>query len=250
MGELVLNYQIAGDGPPLLLVHGFGISFNIRKNLVPLLCPYFTLVKVELPGIGNSPMTSPGEDYLCATIVALERIRRVLGIETWDVLGYSTGTRIAEAYIQNYADHVRRAVFLCPLKVENFKILILRLCFWIDRFIPAFIPWILRSWRLKILIWFFGFSLHSDVHIDEWPTEISAAPVLVLKETAKMMIPAGTNPFFVPVPFSLIWGDTDIILIKPHRPDERDHFVHANHAAPILAAAEISEIVINCLDKS
>ena len=45
---------------PLLLVHGFGISFNIWKELLPLLCPYFTLVMVELPGIGESPMPRPG----------------------------------------------------------------------------------------------------------------------------------------------------------------------------------------------
>jgi pimeloyl-ACP methyl ester carboxylesterase len=250
MDELVLNHQIAGDGPPLLLVHGFGISFNIWKELVPLLCQYFTLVIIELPGIGKSSMPPPGDDYLCAAVQAVERVRRAREFETWNVLGYSTGSRIAEAYVRNYANHVSQAVFLCPMKVENFKLLILRLSFWVDSFIPTFIPWMMSSWRLKFLIFVFGFSLHPDSHIDDWQTEIGLAPIRVLKETAKMMIPVGTRPFSVPVPFSLIWGDTDIVPIKPRKPEGRDHFIHANHAAPILAPVEISEIVINFLDKS
>jgi pimeloyl-ACP methyl ester carboxylesterase len=249
MGEPGLNYKIAGDGPPLLLIHGFGISFNIWKELIPLLTSYFTLVMVELPGIGKSPMPSPGEGYLCAAVEAVERVRRNLGFDIWDVLGYSTGSRIAEAYVQTHTGHVRKAVFLCPLQVQNYKLHLLRLFFWIDRFIPAFIPWILRGWRLKFLILLLGFSLHPDAHLDDWQTEITSAPVEVLKETARLIIPVGAKPFFVPIPFTLVWGDMDFIPSKPMKPRERDHFVHASHAAPILAPGKISEIVTHCLDK-
>lgn len=245
MDELALNYQIAGNGPPLLLVHGFGISFNIWKELVPLICPYFTLVMVELPGIGKSPLPSSEVDYLSPAVKALELVRRVLGYETWDVLGYSTGSRVAEAYVQTYANHVRRAIFLCPLQVEKFKLILVRLCFRIDKFIPAFIPWLLRSWRLKKLILIFGFSLHPDSHVDEWQAEIGSASIHALKQTVKMILPLGTKPLFVPVPFLLIWGDSDIVPIKPGKPGERDQFVHSNHAAPILVPHEISDIVIN-----
>ena len=108
----------------------------------------------------------------------------------------------------------------------------------------------LSGWRLKNLILLFGFSLQPDIHVDEWKTEIGSAPIHALKQTVKMLIPVGTKPFFVPVPFLLIWGDSDIVTIKPDTSEERDHFVHSNHAAPILAAGEISEIVINFLDKS
>ena len=59
-----------------------------------------------------------------------------------------------------------------------------------------------------------------------------------------MVIPMGAMSFSVPVPFSLIWGDMDIVPIKPRKPARHDYFVHANHAAPMLAADKISEIVI------
>ena len=250
MVEQTLNYQTAGSGPPLLLVHGFGISFNIWKELVPLLCPYFTLVMVELPGIGKSPLSLSGDDYLSTAVKALEQIRSGLRLETWDVLGYSTGSRIAEAYVQAYASHVRRAIFLCPLQVERYKLLLVRFFFWSDKFIPVFIPWMLRDWRLKILILLFGFSLHTDAHIEEWKTEIGSASIHTLKQTIKMVLPVGTKPFSVPVPRLLIWGDADIVTIKPRKAEECDHFVHSNHAAPIQVPQIISEIVLHFIDQS
>jgi pimeloyl-ACP methyl ester carboxylesterase len=250
MDEPVLNYRVVGNGPPLLLVHGFGISFNIWQNLVPLLCPYSTLVIVELPGIGASPSPSRGENYLLRAVEGIEHVRQTLGLETWNVLGYSTGSRIAEAYIRTYPNHVYRAVFLCPLKVENYKIILLRFFIWLDGFVHSIIPWLLQGWRLKFLILLFGFSLHSDPLVGEWHNEIGYCSVHILKETAKMIIPIGTKPFSVPVPFSSIWGDMDIVSSKPHLPGQHDYFIHANHAAPVLASNEISDIILTALELS
>ena len=64
-----------------------------------------------------------------------------------------------------------------------------------------------------------------------------------------MVIPVGTRPFCVPVPFTLIWGDTDIIPSRPFKLEGHEYLVHASHAAPILAA-EISGIFLNFLHRS
>jgi len=248
MDSTFLNYRVVGNGPPLLLVHGFGISFNIWKKLLPMLCPYFTLVMVELPGIGGSP--SAEGCYLSSAVDAIETVRRALGFEIWDVLGYSTGSRIAEAYVKKYPQHVYHAIFLCPLMVKSYKILLLRFCFWVDGFVSVTIPWLLRGWQLKFLILLLGFSLQSNSLIEEWRSEISACSIQVLKDTARIMIPMGTQPFFVPVPFLLIWGDMDIVPLRPRILGQHDYLIHANHAAPVLAANEISEIVTHFLEAS
>ena len=100
MSEAKFNYLIEGKGEPLLLVHGFGISFNIWRKVAPLLSPHFTLIKIQLPGIGGTLMATQGADYLQLCIEGLERVRESLDVEKWTVLGYSTGSRIAEAYVQ------------------------------------------------------------------------------------------------------------------------------------------------------
>ena len=248
MDSTLLNYRVVGNGPPLLLVHGFGISFNIWKKLLPLLCPYFTLVMVELPGIGGSP--SVQGCYSSGAVEAIETVRRTLEFEIWDVLGYSTGSRIAEAYVKKYPQHIYHAIFLCPLMVERYKILLLRLCFWVDGFVSATIPWLLRGWQLKFLILLLGFSLQADSLIEEWQSEITTCSVQVLKDTARMIILTGTQPIFVPVPFSLIWGDIDIVPLRPHTLGQNDYLIRASHAAPVLAAKEISEIVTHFFKSS
>ena len=192
-------------------------------------------------------MPSTGKDYLYSSVNALDLVRTILGFDIWNVLGYSTGTRIAEIYAKTFPAHIAKVIFLCPLKVENIKILLLRCCFWIDRFVPVTIPWLLSGWRLKFLIFVFGFSLQSDPLIEDWQTEISRLPVQALKETAGMIIPIGTKPFYVPRPYSMIWGDRDIVSYRPRKPELSDYFIHANHAAPVLAANEVSEIVLNIL---
>ena len=203
---------------------------------------------VELPGIGGSP--SVEGCYSSSAVDAIESVRRTLGFEIWDVLGYSTGSRIAEAYAKKYPEHICHAIFLCPLMVERYKILLLRFCFWVDGFVSATIPWLLRGWQLKFLILLLGFSFQSNSLIEEWQSEITACSVQVLKDTASMIIPTGTQPFSVPVPYSLIWGDMDIVPLRPRMLRQNHYFIHANHAAPVLAANQISEIVTHILKSS
>ena len=237
-----------GDGPPLLLVHGFGISLEIWKNLIPFLRTHFTLVMVELPGIGKSPMTR--DSYLSSSVGALERLRLRLGFEKWDVFGYSTGSRIAEACVRMDASHVRRAIFLCPMFIDLPKFHALRFALWIDGRFPVFGNFILHGWRLRFLISLFGFSLTPDPHLDEWYDLIGKAPVNVLKETLKMVAQLGRNPYSVPVPFSMIWGETDAISALPHKRQPNDHFVNSSHAAPVIAAEEVSALIIRLLSDS
>ena len=56
MDEPAVSYRVMGTGRPLVLIHGFAISYNIWRNLAPLLSRYFMIVMIELPGIGGSAM--------------------------------------------------------------------------------------------------------------------------------------------------------------------------------------------------
>jgi pimeloyl-ACP methyl ester carboxylesterase len=243
VSEVTLGYKVVGKGQPLLLVHGFGISYNIWRKLVPLLCPYFTVVMIELPGIGATPLHE-GLDYLQACVEGIQDVRGVLGTDKWTVLGYSTGSRIAEAYVRADCEHVRQAIFLCPLTIDALKRIALRLGLWIDGQLPAFSTWVLSGSRLKFLISWLGFNLKRDAMCDEWHAEISAAPVAVLKQTIRAVAAAAEGDFSVPVRYAMIWGDRDLVPRAPRKPGMHDHFVHGRHAAPSEAAEEIARVVI------
>ncbi len=243
----MLNYRTEGNGSPLLLVHGFGISFNIWRQLIPLLRPHFRLVMIELPGIGRSPTPEVDGKYFAAAIEGIEGVRQVLEIEKWAVLGYSSGSRIAEAYVQRHAGHVSKAVFLCPLTIDVHKRGGLRLGLWLDQHAPAIGTWILSGWRLRFLISWLGFNLRRDPRSAAWYAEIGAAPVRVLKETIRAVASSASGSFSVPVPHAMIWGHRDLVPLAPRQPGEHDYFVRGRHAAPVESAEEIATVVIGFL---
>ncbi len=59
-----LHYVKGGRGPLVLLVHGFGQSWYEWHRLMPLLARDFTVVAVELPGLGlsSAPRSYAGQD--------------------------------------------------------------------------------------------------------------------------------------------------------------------------------------------
>ncbi len=246
----MLNYRTEGNGAPLLLVHGFGISFNIWRQLMALLRPHFRLVMIELPGIGSSPLPEPGAEYLEAAVEGLERVRESLGIERWAVLSYSSGTRIAEAYVKADARHVSRAIFLCPVAIGKHKRGGLRLGLWLDRQVPAVGTWILSGWRLRFLISWLGFNLRRDPRSAAWYAEISSAPVRVLKDTLRAVASSSSGSFSPPVPYAMIWGDRDLLSPGPRQPGQHDYFVHGRHAAAVESAEEIAVTVIRFLEST
>jgi pimeloyl-ACP methyl ester carboxylesterase len=56
-----LNVYLAGDGPPLLLLHGLGGSGRYWEGLAPLLAATRTLIAPDLAGFGRSD--KPSSDY-------------------------------------------------------------------------------------------------------------------------------------------------------------------------------------------
>src|SRR5437762_9418345 len=95
----MLQYRLEGSGQPLLLIHGWGVTYTIWQDLAPLLTPHFELIMIELPGVGGSPQPDPGVPYYPACAEAIEELREALAIDQWTILAYSTGTRVAETYI-------------------------------------------------------------------------------------------------------------------------------------------------------
>ena len=247
MGDPSLNYCIEGNGPPLLLLHGFGISFNIWRSLRLLLCPHFTLVMVELPGIGRSPVR--GQPYIEEAICGIEGARSLLGIERWNVLSYSSGTRIAEKYIQLHPACVERIVFLCPAQVSASKALGLNIFIQLDHHIPQFGNWILSGRRLKFLIDLLGFNLKKNNLSSDWFAEISSQPIAILKETLRSLPEGGGKPFYRPgdLPTLFVWGHEDLITGAPRSQSLQNHIIHATHSAPQTNPQQVAEAVLSFL---
>jgi pimeloyl-ACP methyl ester carboxylesterase len=244
----MLPYQLEGHGHPLLLIHGWGVTYTVWRNLMPLLTPHFQLILVELPGMGAACEIVPGKPYYTACAEGLEELRVALGIEQWAILAYSTGTRAGEAYIQRYPQHVDRAVFLCPIYLRRAWKIALEVEQWIDSKSSRLASWILSGWRLYYLLFVLGFNLQSRDCAHEWMSEIELQPSSYLKRVLLELPGKGRAPFTLPaaspVPILFVWGSKDALVLPPSPPQPHDVIIVAGHSAPVLSPHDVAAVAL------
>ena len=106
-GELRLHAVIGGEGPPLLLVHGWPETWYAWRLLMPALARDFEVIAVDQRGRGLSDKPAGGYDTgtLANDLVAL---MDALGHERFAVVGHDTGFAIAYALAADHPDRVER----------------------------------------------------------------------------------------------------------------------------------------------
>jgi pimeloyl-ACP methyl ester carboxylesterase len=242
--KYMLRYRLEGCGAtPLLLIHGWGVTFAIWQNLAPLLTSSFRLIMIELPGIGGSPESDPKKPYYESCAEAIDEIRVALGIEQWLVLAYSSGTRAAEAYVRRYPQTIIRAVLLCPIYLQEIWSFFLHL---LDSPHPETInTWIFSDWRLHNLIRGLGFNWQRHDYTYTWKNEIELQPIDILIRSLCEIPGKGRAPFDLPaVPTLFVWGRKDALTATPRHLRPNDILIPANHSAPMLAAEEVAQAVL------
>jgi pimeloyl-ACP methyl ester carboxylesterase len=107
--ELRLHAVIGGNGPPLLLVHGWPENWYAWRLLMPALASTFEVIAVDQRGIGLSGKPQDGYDTgtLARDMIAL---MDALGHERFAVAGHDTGFAIAYALAADHPDRVDRVV--------------------------------------------------------------------------------------------------------------------------------------------
>jgi pimeloyl-ACP methyl ester carboxylesterase len=106
-GGLRQHAVIGGDGPPLLLVHGWPETWYAWRLLMPALARDFQVIAVDQRGIGLTDKPQDGYDTgtLAGDLVAL---MDALGHERFAVVGHDTGYFISYALAADHPDRVDR----------------------------------------------------------------------------------------------------------------------------------------------
>jgi pimeloyl-ACP methyl ester carboxylesterase len=100
---------IGGDGPPLLLVHGWPQNWYQYRALMPVLARDYTVIAVDQRGMGLTEKPEGGYDSatLANDLVAL---MDALGHERFSVVGLDTGMVISYALAADHPERVARLV--------------------------------------------------------------------------------------------------------------------------------------------
>src|SRR5437660_226537 len=87
-----LAYYTAGQGPDLVLVHGWPLHAATFRNIVPLLAPHFTLHMFDLPGTGRTEWSGPIS--FRHSVAALGQGIDALGLSRYALFGHDSGGAI------------------------------------------------------------------------------------------------------------------------------------------------------------
>src|SRR5690349_13525651 len=108
-GELRLHAVTGGNGPPLLLVHGWPQTWYAWRMLMPALARDFSVVAIDQRGIGLSD--KPQDGYDIGTLASdLVKLMGALGHQRFALYGTDVGMPIAYALAADHPDRVDRLV--------------------------------------------------------------------------------------------------------------------------------------------
>jgi pimeloyl-ACP methyl ester carboxylesterase len=108
-GDVRLHAVIGGDGPPLLLVHGWPQTWYAWRQVMPALAEDFTVVAVDQRGIGLSDKPAGGYDA-GSLATDLIRLMDALGHQRFVLFGTDTGMPIAYAVAADHPHRIERLV--------------------------------------------------------------------------------------------------------------------------------------------
>jgi pimeloyl-ACP methyl ester carboxylesterase len=106
-GEVRLHAVTGGDGPPVLLIHGWPGSWYYWRLIMPALARDFEVIAVDQRGIGLSD--KPEQGYDTGTLANdLAGLMDALGHQRFAVVGVDTGMLIGYALAADHPDRVVR----------------------------------------------------------------------------------------------------------------------------------------------
>ena len=102
-----VHYLTAGEGPAVILLHGYTQTSRMWRPLIEKLNDKFTVIAPDLPGIGDSDIPKDGSDMKTAAI-RIHALATSLGIGKARVVGHDIGLMVAYAYAAQFPSEVEK----------------------------------------------------------------------------------------------------------------------------------------------
>jgi haloacetate dehalogenase len=115
-GPIEIACQVGGNGPPILLLHGFPQTKAIWEMVAPELAKIYTVVASDLRGYGESSKPHGNADHSSYSKRAMAAdqlaLMKALGYEQFFLLGHDRGARVSHRLAIDFPDSVLRLMVL------------------------------------------------------------------------------------------------------------------------------------------
>jgi len=109
--DAAINLVIGGDGPPVLMLHGYPQTHVMWHKVAPSLARDYTVICADLRGYGDSskPRGVPGHMNYSKRAMALDMAEMMesLGFLGFHVVGHDRGGRVGHRLARDFGNRVR-----------------------------------------------------------------------------------------------------------------------------------------------
>jgi pimeloyl-ACP methyl ester carboxylesterase len=172
-----LHYLTAGQGDPVLLLHGYAQTSHMWRPLIPELAKTHTVIAPDLRGFGASAKPDNGYDKK-SMAQDIHTLATSLGHRKVGVTGHDIGLMVAYAYAAQYPAEVNRIALM-------------------DAFLPGVGDWT-SVWLLRDL-WHFHFygktplalvTGRERIYLEHFWNDFAADPARSISETDRQLYAA------------------------------------------------------------
>src|SRR5436190_16778437 len=107
-------YEVAGEGLPLVFVHGLGATSNVWNAQRVALSRYFKVVTLDLPGSGRSDR-SERQYSMGRWVEQLAALADTARLDNFVLIGHSMSTMLAQKFAAKYGNRLTGLVLCGPL---------------------------------------------------------------------------------------------------------------------------------------
>ncbi len=241
--RLEINYEVIGEGKPLLILHGWGSNNNRWQKVGELLAKRGIKVIIpDLPGFGNSdkPSTAWNLDDYCEFVAEFTKL---FNLEKFYLLGHSFGGALAVKYSLKFPEKIDRLFLVSAacFRRSSFK---KKLLYAISKIFKvfSFIPFVKKAFY-KFIVGKSDYSYTQGIMRDIY--------LKIIKEDLSDIL------LQVQVPTTIIWGEKDDVtkikdarlINKKIKGSHLKIIPGANHDLNIKAPEELSESIKQFLNR-
>jgi pimeloyl-ACP methyl ester carboxylesterase len=195
---LTVRCQVGGQGPAVLLLHGWGGAIESFTPVLDDLQRSYTVAVFDLPGFGKSslpPSTWGSADYANLTLKVMDR----LNLDRPHVIGHSFGGQVSIQLAATSPDRVGKLVLVCSAGIRTKPALATRLkrtAARLGKWLAVYGGWLGEKLRAQIYR-----RVQSQDYANAGP--LRSTLVRVINEDLARLLPLVTSPTL------LVWGEQD-----------------------------------------